>query len=84
MTGRYDAYTRGHSQRAAQGTEAPAIQTLADSEREHVTKALEKTDWRIKGPKGAATLLGLKPSTLYKQMRKLGIPGRRQKENATG
>ena len=63
--------------------EALPLETLADSEREHITKALEKTDWRIKGPKGAATLLGLKPSTLYKKMQKLGIPGRRQKEKGT-
>ena len=64
--------------------EALPVETLADSEREHITKALEKTAWRIKGPKGAAALLGLKPSTLYKRMLKLGIPTRRQKDNATG
>jgi transcriptional regulator with GAF, ATPase, and Fis domain len=64
--------------------EARPVQTLADSEREHITKALEKTTWRVKGPKGAATLLGLKPSTLYKRMLKLGIPTRRQKDDATG
>ena len=63
---------------------ATSVHTLADSEREHITKALEKTGWRIKGSKGAAALLALKPSTLYKKMRKFGIPGRREKENATG
>ena len=67
-----------------QASEALPLETLADSEREHITKALEKTGWRIKGSKGAATLLGLKPSTLYKKMQKLGIPGRRQKEKGTG
>ena len=54
--------------------------TLADSEREHIMKALEKTSWRIKGPNGAATLLGLNPSTLYGRMRKLGIPGHSKKD----
>jgi formate hydrogenlyase transcriptional activator len=65
-------------------SEALSVQTLADSEREQITKGLEKTAWRIKGPKGAATLLGLKPSTLYKRMLKLGIPNRRQRDNASG
>ena len=47
-------------------------------------KALERTGWRIKGPKGAAASLGLKPSTLYSRMQKLGIPHRRQKETGAG
>ena len=64
--------------------EALPVETLADSEREHITKALQKTAWRIKGPKGAAALLGLKPSTLYKRMLKLDIPTRRQKDEAAG
>ena len=55
--------------------------TLADSEREHILKALEKTSWRIKGAKGAAAMLGLNPSTLYSRMQKLGIPNRRQKKS---
>jgi formate hydrogenlyase transcriptional activator len=41
---------------------------------------LSKTGWRIKGPNGAAALLGLKPSTLYSRMTKLGIPNRREKD----
>jgi transcriptional regulator with GAF, ATPase, and Fis domain len=53
--------------------------TLADSERAHILKALEKTGWRIKGPRGAATLLGINPSTLYSRLQKLGIPNRHQK-----
>ena len=58
-------------------------QSLAETEREHITKTLERTAWRIKGPKGAAEILGVKPSTLYTRMQKLGIPGRRQKENGS-
>jgi transcriptional regulator with GAF, ATPase, and Fis domain len=61
---------------------AKPVQTLADSEREHILKSLERTGWRIKGPQGAATLLGLNPSTLYSRMQKLGIPHRRQKATA--
>jgi transcriptional regulator with GAF, ATPase, and Fis domain len=60
----------------------PPPETLASSEQEHILKALEKTGWRIKGPRGAATMLGVNPSTLYSRMQKLGIPNRRQKKTA--
>jgi len=56
------------------------ILTLKDAERQHITKVLERTNWRIKGPHGAAELLGLKPSTLYTRMNKLGIPTGRNKD----
>ena len=52
---------------------APPRQTLADSERELIVHALESTHWRIKGANGAAAALGLRPSTLYSRMKKLGI-----------
>ena len=64
-------------------TEEPGAQTLADCERDHILKALEKTAWRIKGPNGAAAALALNPATLYHRMRKLGIPNHRQKQAAT-
>jgi transcriptional regulator with GAF, ATPase, and Fis domain len=54
--------------------------TLAEMEREHITSTLEKSFWHIKGPSGAARRLGMKPSTLYTRMQKLGIPNRRQKD----
>jgi PAS domain S-box-containing protein len=59
---------------------APAALTLAEAEREHILQALELTGWRIKGPRGAASRLGLKASTLYTRMQKHGIPTRRQKD----
>jgi transcriptional regulator with GAF, ATPase, and Fis domain len=46
---------------------------LAELERDHILQALEKTGWRIEGEKGAATMLGLNPSTLRGRMRKDGI-----------
>ena len=57
------------------GDAAPVAppQTLADAEREHILRALESTRWRVKGPKGAAVVLGLNPATLYSRMKKLGI-----------
>ncbi len=48
-------------------------QTLADSERQLILRALESRRWKIKGPNGAAAALGLNPSTLYSRMKKLGI-----------
>jgi PAS domain S-box-containing protein len=51
--------------------------TLADAEREHILRALDRSSWHIKGPRGAAAALGLKPATLYSRMKKLGIPLRR-------
>ena len=49
------------------------IVPLDEYERSYILKVLNTTNWRISGSKGAATLLGLPPSTLYGKMRKLGI-----------
>jgi formate hydrogenlyase transcriptional activator len=50
-----------------------AAVTLAETEREHILRALDKANWRIAGPRGAAAALGLKRTTLYSRMRKLSI-----------
>ena len=47
--------------------------TLAEFEREHILKTLEFTGWRVRGVKGAARILGLKPTTLEARMKRLGI-----------
>jgi formate hydrogenlyase transcriptional activator len=47
--------------------------TLEDAEREHIIKILEQTRWVVSGPNGAAARLGIKRSTLYFRMQKLGI-----------
>ncbi len=49
------------------------LKSLGDLERDHIVQVLQKTGWRIEGPKGAALLLGLNPSTLRARMRKYGI-----------
>jgi transcriptional regulator with GAF, ATPase, and Fis domain len=46
---------------------------MEELERNHIQEVLEKTGWRIRGRNGAAEILGLKPSTLYARMNKLGI-----------
>jgi len=48
-------------------------QTLADHERDYITKVLDQTLWRINGPKGAARILDMHPETLRTRMRKFGI-----------
>ncbi len=53
--------------------------TLNEMEARHITEVLELTNWIIKGPNGAAKLLGMKPSTLYNRMHKLGVVNPRKK-----
>jgi formate hydrogenlyase transcriptional activator len=52
---------------------APAATTLKDSERTLILHTLDSLGWVIGGPKGAATKLGLKRTTLIHKMKKLGI-----------
>jgi formate hydrogenlyase transcriptional activator len=47
--------------------------TLEEAERDHILKTLEQTRWVVAGPSGAAARLGIKRSTLYFRMQKLGI-----------
>ena len=47
--------------------------TLAATERGQILAALDQTGWRIRGPAGAAALLGLKPTTLESRIKKLGL-----------
>ena len=42
-------------------------------QRNHILQVLVQCDWKISGPKGAAEILDLKPSTLTDKMTKLGI-----------
>ena len=49
------------------------LSTLDDVERRHILTVLKSTNWRISGPKGAAQILGLNPSTLRFRIKKLDI-----------
>jgi len=55
------------------GTEARQTKDLAEIERDYILQTLRETGWRIEGPRGAALLLGMNPSTLRTRMRKLSI-----------
>lgn len=49
-----------------------AIQ-LRRVERNHITSVLDECNWKISGTKGAASALGIPPSTLRSKMKKLDI-----------
>jgi len=50
-----------------------ALRALSEMERDHILKVLEKTGWKIEGGNGAASILGLNPSTLRSRIKKLEI-----------
>src|SRR5262249_41302531 len=66
-----------------EATTAPAVRrppdggaprpTLEDVERDYILTVLRETNWVITGPRGAAKVLGINPSTLRNRMKKFGI-----------
>lgn len=46
--------------------------------RANLIAVLDQAGWKIKGPDGAAELLGVKPTTLLSRMKKMGLkrPGK--------
>lgn len=80
--GRLDLALRPAGSRAPQAARDPqttltvesaSIQDLKQRERDLILQALTKTRGRIYGPDGAATLLGLKPTTLSSKVHRLGL-----------
>ena len=51
----------------------PVDLKLEDVVRNHIVQALEISGWRVKGKNGAAELLGIKPTTLYSKINRMGI-----------
>ena len=58
---------------AGKPTHGRDAETLEEVDRRHIVAALERTNWVVAGPNGAAVRLGIKRSTLQFRMRKLGI-----------
>ena len=56
-----------------QATSSKTITSLEDNERAHIIRALEATEWKVSGEKGAAGILEMNPQTLTSRMKKLGI-----------
>lgn len=52
--------------------------SLQEVEKRHIINVLNRTNWKIRGPGGAAELLEIHPSTLHFRMKKLGIQKERQ------
>ena len=59
---------RGHN-----GNGYGSVLLLEEMERRHIQGVLEQVEWVLEGEQGAATLLGLAPSTLRNKMKRLGI-----------
>lgn len=66
-----DSFTRT-SGRASDPDESLRA-SLRETERQQILHALEKTEWKIKGNRNAASRLGMKPSTLRSRMKNLDI-----------
>ena len=58
--------------KSGEGTAGERV-SLEEMERRYIGEVLEETEGVIRGQQGAATILGLPPSTLYSRMKKLGI-----------
>ena len=60
-------------EREAPGAGEEPLKGLEAMERDHILKILQKTGWKIDGEGGAASILGLHPSTLRSRIKKIGI-----------
>ncbi|UOY08948.1 sigma 54-interacting transcriptional regulator [Muricauda sp. SCSIO 64092] len=49
------------------------LKSFEAMQRDYIIKVLEKTNWRVSGPKGAAAILDMKDKTLFAKMKRLGI-----------
>lgn len=67
---------RARQTSATAATPIPEFLTEAElrrRERDNLQAVLERARWKIKGPDGAAELLGVKPTTLLSRMKKMGL-----------
>jgi PAS domain S-box-containing protein len=69
----HDAETAAGDAAAASGDSHHTEDAIDELVRRNTVAALRSANWRVSGPKGAAKLLGLKPTTLADRMKKLGI-----------
>ncbi len=63
--------TRGVEE--AEGKRVLTQREMEELERQNIVAALEQTGWRVSGESGAASLLGLPPTTLASRIKALGI-----------
>ncbi len=72
---RFDKQLLGESSPPAKESE---FMSLEEYERRYILRVLAHTDGVVSGERGAARILGMKPTTLQSRMRKLGIEARRE------
>ncbi len=71
---RFSRDTRTVEQSASPKSTNGGLQNvLEETERGHILEALQRCNWVVAGPSGAAARLGMKRSTLQKRVHKLGI-----------
>jgi len=63
----------GIADAAASGDRILTEDAIDELIRRNTVAALRTANWRVSGPKGAAKILGIKPTTLADRMKKLGI-----------
>ena len=56
-----------------EGSEIMSEEQVQELIRRNTLAALKQTRWKIYGPGGAGALLGMKPSTLFARMKKMGM-----------
>lgn len=57
----------------SRANDTTSLDSLEAMERRHIVSALERCNWVVEGPRGAAIALQQNPSTLRSRMKKLGI-----------
>ncbi|MFB0497199.1 two-component system response regulator HydG [Mucilaginibacter sp. OAE612] len=78
--------TFGHLPEPAGKTaiEKSHLRTIEEVERDHIIAVLEKCNWKVYGPGGAAEILGVKVPTLNSRLKKLHIEKVRVKSSDKG
>ena len=78
---RFDKQLLGEPPPSARESE---FTSLEEYDRRYILQVLEHTGGRVSGERGAARILGMKPTTLQSRMKKLGIEPRREFRRANG
>ena len=68
-----DVRPRRQQNTAGSTADGMSLDDIKRLERDVILRALEETNWRIRGDHGAAQVLGLKPTTLASKMKQMDI-----------
>ncbi len=50
-----------------------SFMSLEEYQKQYIAEVLKHTQWRVSGDKGAALILGMRPTTLFSKIEKLGL-----------